>query len=157
MRRFSKSAGILLVAATIGLSSGIALGMGSSWGDSSDDKMKQAIKAVESKDYVGAINLLKDVLSGDAKNADALNYMGYSYRKIGNYERAMAFYKQALDVKPDHKGANEYIGEAYLEMKKPEMAKVYLDKLAKICGMDCDEYKELKKALDDYEAKNKQS
>jgi len=157
MYRFSKSAGVVLVVAALGFSSGAALGMGNSWSDSGDEKLKQAVTAVESKDYVGAINLLKDVLSGDAKNADALNYMGYSYRKLGNYERALAYYKRALNVKPDHRGANEYIGEAYLELKKPEMAKAHLDKLEKICGMSCAEYRELKKAFDDYQSKSRRS
>ena len=154
---FSRSFGMMLIVAALGFSSGVALAMGNSWSDSSDEKLKQAISAVESKDYVGAINLLKDVLSSDAKNADALNYMGYSYRKLGNYERALSYYKSALAVKPDHKGANEYIGEAYLEMKQPAMAKAHLDTLARLCDSSCDEYKALKKAFDDYQARNKQS
>ena len=157
MYRFKESIVAALVASAIGFSSPAVLAMGNSWNDSSEEKLKQAIESVEKKDYVGAINLLKDVLSDDGENADALNYMGYSHRKLGNFENALSYYKKALAIKPDHRGANEYIGEAYLEMKKPDLAKAHLEKLATICGTSCDEYRELKKALDTYMASNKPS
>ena len=157
MHRFAQSIGFALFAIAIAFSPAPSLAMGNLWSSGGEEKLKQAVSAVEAKDYVGAINLLKDVLADDAKNADALNYMGYSYRKLGNYEQALSYYKKALAVKPDHRGANEYIGEAYLELKQPDMAKAHLDKLADICGVSCDEYRELKKAFDAYQAKGKSS
>ncbi len=158
MHRFARSLGAVVVAATIGFAPFAAHAMGNhNWNESADERMKQAVAAIENKDYVGAINLLKEIVSDDDKNADAHNYLGYSYRKIGSYQNALLYYKKALAVKPDHRGANEYIGEAYLEMKQPDKAKPHLDRLAKICGPSCDEYKQLKKAFDDYQAKGKQS
>ncbi len=99
-----------------------------------EENLKDAITAIENKDYDGAMVLLKEALRDEEKNADALNYMGNSYRKLGNYDRALEFYKAAPKIDPDHKGANEYVGEAYLDLKQPAKAKIHLDRLAKICG-----------------------
>jgi tetratricopeptide (TPR) repeat protein len=132
----------------LGLSGPPSFAMGSDSGTSASDKYEDAVAAVKKKDYREAIRLLDDVLENDSGNADALNYMGYSHRKLGNYERALAFYKRALDANPDHKGANEYIGEAYLELKQPTMAEMHLARLKKICGTGCEEYRELQTAID---------
>lgn len=121
------------------------------------EKLKEAIAAVKAWDYRRAIPLLEEVLDADARNADALNYMGYSFRKMGDYQKALTYYQRALAVSPNHKGANEYIGEAYLELKQPDKARAHLDRLSRICGPDCEEYQELKKAFDAYRAKEKQS
>lgn len=135
------------------LAAGPVLAMGSDV----EKMLKEAVTAIEKKDYKQAITHLEEVLVDEEKNADALNYMGYSYRKLGNYDRALKYYKAALEVDPDHKGANEYIGEAYLELKQPAQAKIHLDRLAKICGPSCEEYRELKEAYDAYRAAGKQS
>jgi tetratricopeptide (TPR) repeat protein len=156
MQSLAKSVGVIVLTCCLALP-GTVLAIGSGGGDDADAKYKQAVEAVESKDYKGAISLLKEVLESNARNADALNYMGYSYRKLGNYEWALTYYKRALAVDPDHKGANEYLGEAYLELKQPDKAKAHLDRLAKICGTSCDAYQELKKAFDAYRAKARPS
>lgn len=122
-----------------------------------EEKIQEAVSSIKDKDYKDAIERLKEVLDDASDNADALNYLGYSYRKLGNYEQAVDYYKQALDVDEDHKGANEYLGEAYLELKQPAKAKTHLDRLAKICGPSCEEYKDLKAAYDAYLASGKQS
>ena len=136
------------------LAAGPVLAMG---GDDVGGKLKNAVAAIDKKDYRGAIEHLKEALEDAEKNADALNYMGYSYRKLGNYDRALKFYKAALQINPDHKGANEYIGEAYLELKQPAKAKIHLDRLAKLCGPSCEEYRDLKQAFDAYRSAGKQS
>ena len=125
--------------------------------DDMDDKIKQAVSSIKDKDYKDAIERLKEVLDDSADNADALNYLGYSYRKLGDYEQAVDYYQQALGVDENHKGANEYLGEAYLELKQPDKAKKHLDRLAKICGPSCEEYRDLKAAYDSYQAACKQS
>lgn len=122
-----------------------------------DEKLKDAVAAIDRKDYRGAIQHLEEALEVEDKNADALNYMGYSHRKLGDYRRALKFYKEALKYDPDHKGAHEYIGEAYLALKQPAKAKIHLDRLAKLCGPSCEEYRELKEAYDAYRAAGRQS
>ncbi len=121
------------------------------------ENYQDAVRAVKSKNYDEAVDKLKEVLEADSRNANALNYMGYSYRKLGKYDLAFNYYTRALAVDPDHKGANEYIGEAYLEKNMPEKARVHLDKLAKLCNSSCEEYTELKKAWDAWQAKQKRS
>ena len=74
------------------------------------------------------------------KNPDILNYMGYTSRKIGNFEQAEKFYLTGLSIKPDHNGINEYLGELYVQTNRLDKAKERLDVL-KNCN--CEEYKEL--------------
>ncbi|MDC0032958.1 tetratricopeptide repeat protein [Alphaproteobacteria bacterium] len=151
MQWYIRKFGVIAFAGYLTLAAGPVLAMG---GDG-DEGLKAVIAAIEKKDYEGAIAHLKETLQDDKKNADALNYMGYSYRKLGDFERALKFYKAALKIDPDHKGANEYIGEAYLELKQPAEAKIHLDRLAKICGPSCEEYRELKEAFYAYQATSK--
>lgn len=150
-RLIAAAAGALLL-----MSPAPILAMG---GDAPDtggqDKYSEAVQAVKAKDFKTAIRLLREVIADDSTNADALNYLGYSLRKTGDYDQALKFYWRALAQKPDHRGANEYIGEAYLELNQPVKAKEHLDRLARICGPDCEEYRVLKKAWDAYQAKMK--
>lgn len=150
----------LIAAALVGLALAAAVpvnAMGPDPAEKAEEKYKEAVAAVKSWKYREAISLLRDVLEADARNADALNYMGYSHRKLGDYKQALAYYQRALTVNPDHRAANEYIGEAYLELNQPDKAKVHLDRLTQICAPGCEEYKELKKAFDAFAAKGKQS
>jgi Tfp pilus assembly protein PilF len=100
-------------------------------------------KAVKAKDYTKAIALLERSLSENPKDADTLNYLGYSHRKIGQKDKALAYYTKALDIDPNHRGANEYLGELYLDMSDLPKAEERLARLARICGPRCDEYKDL--------------
>jgi len=109
-----------------------------------------AVRAVEKKDFKQAIQLLARVLKETPRNADALNYMGFSQRKSGEHQKAIDFYKQALTVNPDHRGANEYLGEAYLEINDLPKAEERLAHLINVCGQNCKESQELAKAVTAY-------
>lgn len=113
-----------------------------------DENFREAVKAVEAKRYRAAIDLLNKVLDKTPRNADALNYMGYSHRKLGEYDTAISYYKRALALDPGHRGANEYLGEAYVELGNFPAAEERLTALAKICGTDCKEYRQLKQVID---------
>ena len=128
---------------------------GASFGSSVEDQFRSAVQAVEARDYNKAVDLLTDVLSEQPKNADALNYMGFSQRKLGDYTSAVHYYKQALAVDPDHRGANEYLGEAYLEMHQLAKAETHLARLRQVCGAACEEYRDLAEAVTAYKAKGK--
>lgn len=147
---------VLAALLAFGLSgSAIAAGSDSFGADtpSAADKLKNAAKEVKSENWRSAIALLRDVLREDKDNADALNYMGFSHRKLGEYNKALTYYTRALEVDPTHKGANEYIGEAYLALKQPEKALVHLKVLEKSCGKSCEEYLDLREAYDAYQKK----
>lgn len=128
---------------------------GSPFAANPDQDYKDAVRAVSQKDYDKAIKLLVGVVKEQPNNADALNYLGYSNRKLGKYPDAVAYYQKALAVNPDHRGANEYLGEAHLEMNQLDQAEARLDHLGKVCNMNCDEYRELKMAVDAYKAGKK--
>ena len=90
--------------------------------------------------YSQAFKKLEKAYSSDKKNPDILNYMGYTSRKIGNFEQAEKFYLTGLSIKPDHNGINEYLGELYVQTNRIDKANERLDVL-KNCN--CEEYKEL--------------
>ena len=80
------------------------------------------------------------------QNPDILNLIGFSLRKTGHADQALDYYNRALALQPEHLGANEYLGELYLEMKLPAKAEERLAVLQKACG-DCEAYQELKEKI----------
>ncbi len=117
----------------------------------------EAVRAVKNERYREAIGYLANVLADDPENADALNYLGYSHRKLGDFTKAITYYTRALRIDPDHRGANEYLGEAYLEINDLPNAVLRLERLRAICGTRCEEYDELNAAVADYIANRKRN
>lgn len=116
-------------------------------------ELNEAQRLIDQKDWRGALVELKAALKKDRKNADVHNLMGYSYRKSGQLEDAFDSYRSALRLDPRHKGAHEYIGEAYLLSHQPDKARQHLAMLRDICGGErCDEYQDLAKAVATYQA-----
>jgi Tetratricopeptide repeat len=105
-----------------------------------------AQKAIASRQFYLAVSDLQQVLQRQPDNADVLNLMGFSNRKLGKQSEALGYYKKALALQPHHIGANEYLGELYLEMKMPGKAKEQLAALHDACG-SCMEYNELKEKI----------
>ena len=120
-------------------------------------RLVTARKAIDAKDWNKALFELNQAVRDEPRNADVHNLLGYTYRKRATPDISKAFehYKTALSLNPNHKGAHEYIGEAYLTDKKPAEAEKHLAQLEAICGnKTCEEYADLAKALADYKAKN---
>jgi Tfp pilus assembly protein PilF len=117
-----------------------------------DKRMTAGRAAVKSESWAQAIALLSEAIALNAQSADAHNLLGYSYRKQAapNLPKAFEYYGIALKLDPKHRGANEYVGKAYLLNKQPEMADKHLANLEAICGTSCDEYKDLAKAIAAY-------
>ena len=97
------------------------------------------------KRYAKAQKLL--LKSNDKKplQADTLNYLGFTTRKLGDYEGGEEFYLQGLQIEPNHNGINEYLGELYVATNRMDMAKERLEVL-KTCN--CEEYEELKEIIE---------
>ena len=112
----------------------------------SSDYLK-AERAVKDKDWKGAIALLEKVIAGEPRNANALNYLGYSHRNLGEREKALGYYKRALDIEPNHLGANEYLGELYLQMGDLPAAEERLRVLERACR-NCEEKRELAEKIE---------
>jgi tetratricopeptide (TPR) repeat protein len=110
-------------------------------------------KAVDAKDWQSAIGHFEKAVLLEPTNADGFNLLAYSLRKQAkpNLSKAFENYLIALKLDPKHKGAHEYIGEAYLLDKKPDEAKKHLAILEKLCGNKaCEEYVDLAKAIAEY-------
>lgn len=106
-------------------------------------------KAVESQDWKTAIELLSKAMKTVSNNSEAHNLLGYAYRKTGNLEASFAQYDQALKLDPANRHAHEYIGEAYLLTNNLPKAEQHLAELQRLCSpIPCEEYKELKLAVD---------
>jgi len=104
------------------------------------DKAEKALKL-----YSKAYDKLIKAYKKDKKNADILNYLGFTLRKSGNFEEAEKFYLAGLEIKPNHKGINEYLGELYVKTNRIELAKERL-KVLKDCK--CEEFEELKELIE---------
>lgn len=118
-----------------------------------DPAYSEAVKLVKAENYAAALALLEKAVQTDPTNADAYNYLGYSHRKLGDVEKAMANYLKALELEPKHLGANEYLGELYLELDQLAKAEERLKVLDKACFFGCEEYSELKEKIVAYKAK----
>ena len=105
------------------------------------DKLEKALKL-----YSKAYDKLMKAYDKDKKNPDILNYLGFTLRKARNFEEAEKFYLEGLEIKPDHKGINEYLGELYVKTNRIELAKERLEVLK---GCKCEEFEELKELIEE--------
>ena len=150
MKRFS----ILAIALAAAAFAPPALAMGSDPAPApkppaakSDSGYTDAEKAVKAKQYEQAIKMLEQVVAKEPKNVDALNYLAYSHRELGRHDISLSYYQTALGLNPNHRGANEYLGQLYLKMGKTKEAQAQLAKLQKLCGRGCEEYESLRSAI----------
>jgi tetratricopeptide (TPR) repeat protein len=133
-------------------------GTSSDSSDNSSDytKAKNLIKAAKKyekkgkvekaqKRYAKAQKLLLKSNKKKPLQADTLNYLGFTTRKLGDYEKGEEFYLQGLQIEPDHNGINEYLGELYIATNRMDLAKGRLDVL-KDCN--CKEYNQLKEIIE---------
>ena len=107
-------------------------------------------KAVEAKDWKSAIERLNRALLQDDRNPDIHNLLGYAYRNAGQLDPAFGHYRRALELNPRHRGAREYLGEAYLLANEVQKAQDQLAALREICLIPCEEYEDLEKAITAY-------
>jgi len=117
-----------------------------------DPNYTEGVKEVKRGNYTAAIRLFETVIAKDDRNANAYNWLAYSTRQSGNAAKAIPIYEKALTIDPKHRGAHEYIGEAYLVLGDLPKAKEHLAVLDKLCFLPCEEYSDLKKAVREYES-----
>jgi Flp pilus assembly protein TadD len=150
MRRYLTMVAACVLAVGLSLGPSPALAMGGGGGDAAPKAKStyaQAVEKVKARDFAKAIPLLSQVVSAEPSNADALNYLGYSYRETGDLKNAMTYYRRALAVDANHKGANEYLGELYVRLGDLPKAEAQLAKLNRLCSFGCAEYEELKRKV----------
>ena len=156
--------GAIVASLASGPASAVMSGDESERAPPSDDDYVEGKAAFDREDWQGVIDHMTREIAQRPWHDDAHNLMGFAYRKLGDYDRALQAYDRALELNPHHRGALEYLGEAYLELDRPELAKGMLDRLATECqriaagGADadgdwqsgCEEWQELNEAYQAY-------
>ena len=124
------------------------------------EKKKDAVierysEASARQDWTAAAKVMREGVAESPRNASYHNLLAYSLRKGPNPDLNAVFkhYNEALSLDPKHRGAHEYIGEAYLMVGNVAKAKEHLAQLDKLCFFGCSEYSELKKAISEHETK----
>ena len=122
-----------------------------------DPVLEKAAAATARKDWAAAQSVLAPAVAANPSNANYHNLYAYSIRKGANPDMSLVFkhYNEALRIDPKHRGAHEYIGEAYLMIGNVAKAKEHLGQLDKLCFFSCAEYTDLKKAIAEYEKTGK--
>ena len=122
-----------------------------------DPVLEKAAAATAKQDWPAAQAILSEALQKSPANASYHNLYAYSIRKAANPDMSLVFkhYNEALRLDPKHRGAHEYIGEAYLMVGNVGKAKEHLGTLNKLCFFPCSEYTDLKKAISQHEATSK--
>ena len=126
-----------------------ALAEGPAWA-TLDPDFAAGKRALAAGDWNDAITALTSAGLRDDRNADIQNYLGYAYRHTGQFDLAFKHYGRALQLNPRHRGAHEYVGEAYLMVNNPAKAEEHLAALQNICLLPCEEYEDLKKTIAEY-------
>jgi len=109
------------------------------------DLKQQAWKLAYAKSYDAAISLFNQ--TSDKNDPEALNGLGYSHRKLGKLQDAIAYYTKALTINPNYLLAREYLGEGYVAAGRIDLAKLQLSQIKNRCGTGCKEYTLLAKAI----------
>ena len=97
------------------------------------------------KRYEKALELLLKSNKKKPNNADILNYLGFTTRKLGDFKKGEKYYLEGLAIEPGHIGINEYLGELYVATNRVDLAK---ERLTILKDCNCEEYNELKEIID---------
>ena len=131
-----------------------AAGSGDDYGTTSKmpSSYQKAVKIIKSGKYQEAISLSKLANSIKPKDAVINNLLGFTHRKTGDLEKAGAYYRKALKIDVNHRGALEYQGELFLMLGNKAAAEDNLRKLDKICWLGCSELDDLQTAIKNYKS-----
>ena len=121
-----------------------------------DPDFTAGMAAVKSKDWKQVVDKMVAYTQREPGDADAWNELGHAHRRLGNMQPAFDAYGMALKINPNHRGAHEYLGEAYLQVGDLPKAEQELKTLDKLCFLPCQEYTDLKRSVEEYK-KGKQA
>ncbi len=116
--------------------------------------LKKFQQLILDEKYQKAITGLDKMLKDVPDDADILNLLAYSHRRLEHFDIALNYYHKALKIKPKHRGANEYLGELYLRLGQLDKAEKRLAVLDKACFFGCDEFDDLEQAIAKYREQN---
>jgi Flp pilus assembly protein TadD len=115
-----------------------------------DQDYAAARQAIAAKRWEEAIARLRKAEVRHPDHADLQNDLGYAHRNLKQFDAAFRHYKRAIELEPRHRGAHEYIGEAYLMVGDVANAEKHLAALRAICLLPCEELTDLEKAFATY-------
>jgi tetratricopeptide (TPR) repeat protein len=115
-----------------------------------DPDFKAGKRALRAENWNGAIAAFELAALRDPTNADIQNYIGYAYRRLRQIGPAIGHYQKALTLNSRHRSAHEHLGEAYLVLGAPAKAQQLLEALENLCLLPCEEYDDLKRAIEAY-------
>ncbi|NOJ49187.1 hypothetical protein [Bradyrhizobium archetypum] len=115
-----------------------------------DPDFKAGKSALRAENWNGAIAAFELAALRDPTNADIHNYIGYAYRRLRQIGPAIGHYQKALLLNSRHRSAHEHLGEAYLVLGEPAKAQQSLEALQNLCLLPCEEYDDLKRAIEAY-------
>lgn len=121
----------------------------------SDPDVVAARKARDGGDWKEAVVRLRRAERRFPEDADLQNALGYASRQMKDYDAAFRHYRKALQIDPRHRGAHEYIGEAYLLVGDLASAEQHLAALRGICLLPCEELRDLEKGVAQYKARTR--
>ena len=140
-----------IISSSFGAASG-GTDSGSSNYDKGASLIKKAKKLEEKgkdekakKRYEKALKYLIKSNKTKPNQPDTLNYLGFATRKLGDYKKGEEYYLLGLQIDPDHKGINEYLGELYVVTNRIDLAK---ERLSVLKNCNCEEYEELKEIIE---------
>lgn len=129
------------------LHAGAALAVANDEAKSRHPDWEPGVEAIRAKEWSVAIDHFKAVVQSEPDNPDAHNWLAYAYRSRRELELAFRHYGIALRLDPNHLGAHEYAGEAHLAAGNKAKAREHLAILAKLCNRQCEEYRDLARAI----------
>ena len=147
---------VFRVLAVLAIASGSPAALGSDTPPTKpvDPDLAAARKAIDAKNWPEAIRLLDRAAAREPKDPDVHTLLGFAERSRGNMDLAFAHYEKALQLDPSHRGAHEYVGEAYLMVGNLAKAEEHLRTLDKLCFFSCEEYRDLKRSIAEYKKKH---
>ena len=119
-----------------------------------DKDYAAAITALKAGNPGAALPRLKQALKRFPDHADVHNELGFAHRRLKQFDEAFQHYRRALEINPLHRGAHEYIGEAYLLVGNRAAAERHLASLRSICLLSCEELRDLEKAIAEHRSGN---
>ena len=148
---------VRLLCVALGLLGGAALAAPSDDGDDqallADADYVAGRAAIKAGDDALALGRFQSALRRFPDAADVHNELGFAHRRLRQMDKAFEHYRRALALKPQHRGAHEYIGETYLAIGDLPGAQKHLAALRAICVLPCEELADLEKAVAQYQAK----
>ena len=105
----------------------------------------------KSGDYHAALTVLRGATTQSDPRVQTM--IGFSLRKLGHVDEAMAYYTAALSANPNLTNTRQYLGEAFLQRHEPAKAKEQLAEIDARCGTGCEDYRDLAQAIAAYETR----